>query len=300
VADEFLSYDTVSYDELINLYNKLENKNKYDICAGMSIFNFLTNETNTYADTDKLTVTYKSAGFIDEMNKLKDVLGLLGGFQEECLYQVSNTLDDERRLSENYAFTENAFGLDRSLFSFEDPYFTHFIPLVNSKGFVPVTCMACFVVGAQADDAIAMRYLKSVANTYYRVYYGYMIEFPPTQKRFDNNTPTCISYNINEHLHGVDYLKLEGQDDAVPLPATNVLETEKPNYDYPMRQKQIDNVLQMMENVAGMAMYWAPFSIYVDYFNDDVCARFAQGQLSAEEIADNLQSIAEDYLKGDE
>jgi len=315
--DEFIKYNAVSVPDMINLYKNSGCANNYNMCANLLINDFIDGEINNCTKNQEITFT--SQQFIDQLNAFKDVIGgAWTPLNDELLSKQPLTLDNENDLSNNYMFIETDFSQPNALFMYSDPQFEHFIPLTDSSGYVIINYTYSFYVSAQADEALALAFLKNAEAAYNAQGLLRMLNMSitPNKALFNKNITGALS-NVCDYALGnmpfwgtvtIDGVaqakvittpsetltKIAGSEDAVFVPEINGVQAL--TWDYPMRDEQIAYAVQNIEDTTNLIISHPKFSLDNLNFLSNTPAKFLYGSISAEELANEIQSAAEDYL----
>ena len=270
LSQKFKQYDKITFEEVFDLYNNLENKSNYYISRGIDALTALERNINTFVDFENKKCYFNDPKFIEFITDAKNATdpqkiadGSLG-----TLFGVSGY--DEKEQNEfalKYLFFDDCIQFHQYFApDYEEKKFNDFIPLVQENGKLIVEASVAFVLNeASKNKELAwefIKYLTTMDMQGYK-YYSYFI-FPVHRQKFKTYADYVWQYLKEDYYGEFETRETGGQ------------------------------VIARLEAYNSMPMPF-PIYIYLDAVKE-IIQSFYDGVLTAEQTANELQNKVSIYL----
>jgi len=207
LVERFSGYETISYRQLFDLYNSLEDKSGRNLSGNIDIITAVAENINDYIDSANKKCYFNTPEFIEFITGAKNCTpsrkaadGELGWWFGPKIYRA-----DQEQYAKQYCFAEAPSNIP--FFDFpclEKEVFTYYIPLVSAQGkiFQMVGRRYC-INGASKNQGLAWEFIKFLTTPEANEYI-YQPSFSVNRELYR----TSVSANIVEFID--DWRKIAG------------------------------------------------------------------------------------------
>ena len=281
LAEQFRQYDTISYRQLITLYDSLADPGGRELCRDVDAYTALYNNINTFIDLENKTCDFQTPEFIALISEAKAAtdpekirrgeLGYTYGWSIEAGRTFAQTLAEQ---AQKELFFRNQSGLiELYIPGLFDEIFTHFIPLTDERGKIGMTPLDSYLINnASENKDLAWEFLKYLTTAAYEDPWN-TDGFYVNKAAFQQNVIACSKTweNFSQQLAGYS---IDIDEAAV---AAQIIETLDHYNSLPMTNK------------------FAAASILPDIYMP-LIQSFYDGRMTAEQVASELQNKVSLYL----
>jgi len=269
LTEKFMQYDEITYREVFNLYNSLEDKGNYYISTSVDALTVLERNISAFVDFANNKCYFNTPEFIKFITDAKNGTdpqkiadGYLGYTHS---YGALNVLE-QPELALKYLFCDDGISIDYYLLPDDaEAKFTHCIPLVHENGTLMIEPANAFLLNeASKNKELAWEFIKYLLTTETK---HSMYSFPIHRQIFE-------SYVDGEVFRAIGYMR-RTFGEFEPGEAGEQIKARLKTYnEMPME-----------------------FSIYLDFDAiKEIMQSFCDGIFTAEQVASELQNKVSLYL----
>ena len=165
LTDQFAQYKTISYRELLDLYNSLEDKGGRSLSYDMDAFNIVNDNFNSFIDLEKKECHFDTPEFIEFITAAKNAADP-GKIESGGIGDTYSTNYFPNAKLEEAALKYLFINAQNIHYQFFLPYreqaaFIHFVPLVNDEGKVLMIPQEYYSINAASENKeIAWEFIK--------------------------------------------------------------------------------------------------------------------------------------------
>lgn len=212
LAEQFKQYEQITYREVFDLYNSLEDKGNRYISGILSPLNSLEANITTFVNFEKKECYFNTPEFIEFISAAKEGVDPLSKYNFGLEVRLGNSFywndngSFDEIMQKEYALRHLFYVDSINPYQFllpegEGKKFTHYIPLVTEDGEAILFPMRAFMINKDSKNKeLAWEFIKFLASTQSVAYYRDDYHVYPVNKQIFNNQVNAYVFKITESM----------------------------------------------------------------------------------------------------
>jgi len=165
LTEKFKYHDKITFREVFDLYNNLENKNKYYVSESMDALTALKRNINTFVDFENKKCYFNTPEFIEFLSAAKnatDPQKIADGYLEYTFGVSDYDEMKQNELALKYLFCDELIYVYHYFATdYQEKKFAYYIPLVQENGALIIETSVAFIINeASKNKELAWEFVK--------------------------------------------------------------------------------------------------------------------------------------------